>query len=248
MGIQFEAIPGFTAIDTKEVHDLYKQDFPIVREQQRLAPHFETFGGNPPSTGPQISFGARPELSRLWFVSSTGEQIVQFQPDRLLANWRNNDANTLEYPRFKYLHKSFLKNAEILISHGKKKFSVDLKFNQVELSYTNIVPVEQFTEASKWFNFAGDTGLNLESLNINFNEISLDVKGNPTARLYYALNSVINPKNKQKAYSFSLNYKGKPEINDINSVSDFLKSGNEKIVTQFTKLTTSQAHASWKKL
>ena len=50
-----------------------------------------------------------PEHSRYWFVSLSEDELLQFQKDRLLHNWRKVDDRTNEYPRFETLIDKFEK-------------------------------------------------------------------------------------------------------------------------------------------
>ncbi len=41
-----------------------------------------------------------PMHNRFWFTSSSGDEIIQFQNDRLLHNWRKVGDQSNKYPRF----------------------------------------------------------------------------------------------------------------------------------------------------
>src|SRR4051794_5656712 len=93
LGIQFNPVPGYSQIYAGEVWGLFRARFPQVQEMPALPPNFETFGI---PQGPQIGFNVLAGAShdRFWFLSPAGEQLIQFQMDRLLHNWRK--VETLE--------------------------------------------------------------------------------------------------------------------------------------------------------
>ncbi|AYE84850.1 TIGR04255 family protein [Sulfitobacter sp. D7] len=244
LGVQFTPVPGYLAVHSKDLWELFRGEFPSVEEQPVLDTHFETFGGPNSDQGPKFHFGQPPVGSRLWFISEDGNHILQFQPDRMITNWRRQNSQGT-YPRFEGIADSFSKNLTKLFSHLEKSFGHSTDVNQAEVAYINIIPVEDFSHPSKWFSFWNDTHFEVEGINTSFSEVIRDEHDRPFARLKYEIQSVFTPDGKRRAFRFSLTYKGKPAGRDISSVDDFIAGGREKIVTRFEELTSQSAHEIW---
>src|SRR5258708_1658 len=63
-------------------------------------PQFETFGG-PAQPGVQFDIGFGLRHPRFWFLNKEGTELLQFQADKLIHNWRQVDGQPgAEYPRY----------------------------------------------------------------------------------------------------------------------------------------------------
>lgn len=244
VGIQFAPVPAYSSVDSRAVWDLFREDFPIVQEHPLLSPEFETFGGTnaPPSF--QFQVGRPPVGSRLWFVSQNQSHLIQFQRDRFIANWRKT-ADHDSYPRFEMIADGFERNLSILSEHFLAVFDYKFDINQAEISYVNLIPVEEFGEAGKWLNLLNSGSLDMEAVNSNFTQIIRDQEGRPCARFRHEIQSVLSVVGRHRAIQLSLTVKGKPATNDIPSALEFIQDGREKIVKRFQDISTSEAHAIW---
>jgi uncharacterized protein (TIGR04255 family) len=244
LGVQFAPMTPYTAIDSRDVWGLFKDEFPKVQEQPLLQPQFETFGGPNFQQSFQFQVGASQAGSRLWFVSEQENHLLQFQSDRFLINWRKKP-NPQPYPHFEGIAESFESNLVSLDSHFATKFHYHIEVNQAEVTYINIIPVEEFSEAGKWFSVWCGSISNVEGLNTSFNEVISDEGGKPFARLFHVIQSVYSIDGRQKAYNLSLTFRGKPSGGDISSAMQFLRAGREAIVVRFKQITTQAAHKYW---
>ena len=226
-----------------EIWGLYRERFPKVLEQPILEPQFETFGGVNAQFGPTIHFGA-PVGSRIWFLSEDENHLLQFQPDRFIANWRRQP-NPRPYPRFESIAAAFADNLRQLDEQFASKFAHKIDINQAEVGYINIIPVEDFSEVSDWFRMWNSIHLNTESLNANFSEVIEDDASRPFARLRHDLQSVFSVDGKSKAYRLSLTYRGKPAGSNLSAALEFIKHGREALVQRFCEITTERAHKIW---
>ena len=108
LGVQFTRATSYQQILAGEVWALFKNDFPVVEEFAPLPPTFETFGLSRGSRNEtRLSLSAMPDHFRYWFLSPNGDELLQFQEDRLLHNWRKVGDRTNEYPRFDTLIEKF---------------------------------------------------------------------------------------------------------------------------------------------
>jgi len=246
LGVQFAPVPGFTSVHMREVWDLYRDEFPKVQDHPLLAPSFETFGGTPPQPigfPPFFLSGAMGGVGRVWFISETENHLLQFQPDRLLTNWRKSP-NDQPYPRFESIEAVYDSCVRKLADFFKDRFGHALRVNQAEVAYINIIPVDAFSEAAKYFENWKTTVPELEGLNIATVEVIHDDQCKPYARLIQEVQSAFSPEGR-RVYKMSLIFRGKPAGETSDDSMKFLAQGREAIVTKFKELTTTEAHKLW---
>lgn len=244
LGVQFDEVGAYTSVNAKDVMELFQLEFPLVSEQPRLQPQFEAFGGVPFSSGVQFQFSNKPvTTNRLWFANNTGDTLLQFQSDRFLLNWRKG-MTTPEYPRFEACFEMFQSRLSVLADFLRSRFGQGISINQAEVTYINLVPLENFTDAAQWFSIWQGSYPNTESLEINFNQVVNDDAGKPYARLFHRLQSVY-AMDQSKALQLELTYRGKPVEKNVDSAAIFLQRGREEIVKRFWEMTTENAHNEW---
>ncbi len=246
LGVQFAPCSSYSSVHAGQVWELFRTEFTEVQEHHALEPQFEVFGGVNPQSGVQIKFGPPPAKSRLWFISQDQNHLIQFQYDRLLLNWRKQP-NGQEYPRFESIAKGFNENLAKLDGFFQKTFEQQLVINQAEVSYVNIVPVKDFSEAGDWFNFWGDNQLKIEGLSINFTEVVKNKQDQAFARLSYELQSMVTPDGKGKAFRLALTFRGKPDGDKTADGTNFIETGRAEIVTRFCEITTKKAQKKWRR-
>jgi len=244
LGVQFSPVVAYSSVHAGNVWRLFENEFPVVQEQPLLDPQFETFGGANIQPNIQFQIGTPPVGSRLWFVSKDDNHLLQFQRDRFLINWRRRPQNQ-QYPRYEGIARKFQDSLEVLERHLSDNFSYVLDINQAEITYINIIPVENFAEAGRWFSVWNDGVSSIEGLSSSFSEIVKDDSGSPYARLFHEIQSVFSIDGKHKAFKLTLIFRGKPSGNDVKSALEFLSKGREAIVLRFEKITTDHAHQLW---
>jgi hypothetical protein len=92
LGVQFAQAKGYSQIRVGEVWGLFKSAFPEVEEQPPLQPSFEVFG-LPQAAQGWAGFVMGPTHNRFWFLTRQKDELIQFQHDRLLHNWRKVGTN-----------------------------------------------------------------------------------------------------------------------------------------------------------
>ena len=247
LDVQFDAVPGFAAVHTRDVWGLFKADYPEASERPLLHTEFELFGDASLNTSPGIRVASAPVGSRSWFVSKDGTHLLQYQPDRFVANWRKL-SGPAPYPHFEEIAESFRSNLAKLEQHLAAEFADwSLKVKQAEVSYHNIIPVADYAEAGQWVRFWNAARMTVEVVQINFSELVEDKEGKPCARLKVALQPLVTIKDdvRQKAFKLHLAFRGNPGGRGIDSTMRFLAGGRDKIVSRFSELTTAAAHEKW---
>ncbi len=74
---------------------------------------------------------------RFRFLSAKKDELIQFQADRLLHNWRKVGDGSNTYPRFEKMIESFETELQAFESYISSLASQKLTINQCEVSYIN---------------------------------------------------------------------------------------------------------------
>lgn len=250
LGVQFDQPEGYQQIHAGEVWSLYKSEYPQVQEQIALEPAFETFG-LPQAAQFNLGLIAGASHDRFWFLSPAGDELIQFQNDRLLHNWRKvgNEAN--EYPRFEMIVGKFeneLRRLEDYMRSLGSKPGQRLRINQSEITYINHIVCggEPGTvlEASKWLSLVNVDQFAFEDFNSTFRRRVLRSDGTPYARLICQAATGYKPK-AGRMIVLSLTFRGAPQGDTAEAALDFLGVGHQMIVEFFTQITTESAHRVW---
>ncbi len=228
---------------------LFRKDYPRVEELAPLQPMFETFGL---PQGGQIGFGITmgAPRNRFWFISLSGDELIQFQQDKLLHNWSKIGDQTNEYPRFEKIIATFESEIHILNSYFVNLAGKPAAINQCEISYINHIPLEakaHKTNAMDWLRFIQFHGGEPEEFSMVFGKTIQASDGRPQGRLTTEAILVIDDKG-QKIIVLNLTARGAPVHQTSNSALEFLKLGREIIVNSFADITTDSAHAFWERV
>lgn len=249
LGLQFNQVRGYQQIYARDVWELFRNNFPRVEEQIPLPPAFETFG-LPYQTHLNIGIASGPMHDRFWFLSESRDEIIQFQSDRLLHNWRKVGDQSNVYPRFENMIEKFTEEARSLAGYfsslGPDKTDV-FSVNQCEVSYINHIYPSDSGETSQpgfWLNFVDVEQRKLDDFNIVFRELILGDNGRPNGRIICEARSALDQKG-QKIIALNITARGAPVEPNLTAALDFLKRGREMIVRMFAAVTTDSAHKIW---
>ena len=241
LGIQFAPARGYQQIRAGEVWNLYKAEFPLVEELPPIAPVFETFGITRP--GAMMSFGLVTGTllhGRFWFLSPQKTELIQFQQDRLLHNWRKIEDKNNEYPRFEKMIVNFEKEANQLQDYFNKLSPQNLICNQAEISYINHITLEQSEgrgKASDWFRFINFGSTDPDDMSFVIRRNLEGPSGALTARLICEVGTSFTALG-ARILVLTLTVRGAPEDTTAASALKLLKLGREVIVTEFAEITT----------
>lgn len=250
LGVQFSAPKGYDLIRAGEVWNLFRDKYPKVQMQPPLPPTFETFGlPHQRASFPQFNFLPLPPHGRFWFLTESGSELVQFQQDRLIHNWRKVGGEHSEYPRFETMIARFKDELASLETYAASLESQTLAVTQCEITYVNHIVYDPaaMSGPSNWLRFLSFDEKPPEDFSMSFREVLLDDDGKPQSRLQCDAASAVNSK-EQSIISLTLSVRGAPKGNGIESTLEFLKAGREVIVQRFAELTTEKAHEKWKRV
>lgn len=246
LGVQFAPPMGYSQVRAGEVWQLFRPEYPLVSEREALLPTFETFGlqhSTPVAGG--LSFVSGALHDRFWFMRQTGDELIQFQQDRLLHNWRKVGDQTNEYPRFEKMVDRFRSELAALETYMAGLTPQTLSINQCEISYVNhIVDVQGKPKPRDWLKFASFEGADPDDFTAVFREIVKDAAGQPIGRFICECSSKIGPTG-QPMIVLGLTVRGSPANASTASAIDLISRGRDIIVRKFAQLTTAEAHKAW---
>ena len=250
LGVQFNPPMGYQQIRVGEVWRVFQGKFPEVQEHPPLPPSFETFG-LPQQIRPvgHLNFSAGAIHDRFWFLREDGEELIQFQQDRLQHNWRKVGDHSNEYPRFQSMAMRFHEELDELQAYFASLTPQALVINQCEISYINYISADQgeIIKPSDWLRFISFAERNPEDFAVVFHEVILDESGKPCARLICD-GSLSAKADGQRIVFLNLTVRGAPNGSDIQSAVEFIARGHELIVRKFAMVTTEEAHKKWGRL
>lgn len=246
LGVQFESPSGYQQIYVGDVWKLYKKDYPIHQEQAPLPPSFETFGLSAQLPTAEFNLFSGAAHDRFWFLDVNGNELIQFQNDRLLHNWRKLGNSLSEYPRFNNMVSKFKKELVSFESFVNELSPQKLNINQCEISFINQISVDDYTglEATNWLKFLSFDTKYPDDFSLTFRETILDAQGKAQGRLIIEAGSAVDS-NRKKIIRLNLTVRGAPEKADIKSALSFLCIGHDLIVNRFAEITTDSAHHKW---
>lgn len=249
LGIQFNKPPRYQLIFAGEVYQLFRPRFSRVEEQAPLPPVFETFGA-PVQQMLDFQIMNRPDHPRFWFLDETGHELLQFQQDRFLHNWRQVDlAAEAIYPRYKNLRQSFSEELEQLDNLFRRGDASPLSINQVEVSYYNRIYGDGPStppRPDEWVKFLNFGDREPEGFNGVYREIIRGDDGKPKGRLYIEINSTVDAQGRRMIV-LSFTARGAPPESDRETALATLDLYSDLIVRTFARITTDDAHKKWER-
>jgi uncharacterized protein (TIGR04255 family) len=246
LGVQFAPAQGYSQIRAGEVWSLYKDRFPHVEEHPPLPPAFETFG-RPQAAQFGLGFVTGASHDRFWFLTPLREELIQFQQDRLMHNWRKVGDGKNPYPRFEGMIRDFEQELGGLEDYfntlaPQSPAPHGLQINQCEVIYVNHFPVDQ---PDNWLRFVQFEEVDVDDFTMTFRR-TLYRTGEPIGRLICDTGTVIV--NGKLMLHMTLTARSAPPRPDMHAALELLRKNREVVVHAFAELTTSAAHKTWKRI
>jgi uncharacterized protein (TIGR04255 family) len=249
VGVQFRSPRGYRQIRAGEVWELFKDQYPDVEEHPPIPPIFETFGRPQPSQ-PNIQFVQGTSHDRFWFISSSRNELLQFQSDRLLHNWRKVETSEEVYPRFERMIQKFHGELQKLESYFFHLHPQNLEITQCEISYINHIPkldAETGMLGHLYLKFLNFSDFNPDDFFTIFRVAIRDAGGAPVGRLICECRTALDSLERELIV-FTLTVRGAPKTPTIESGLAFLEFGRKTVVNAFASMTTASAHQAWRRI
>jgi hypothetical protein len=229
IGVQFAAVRNLGGIRSGQLWERWRNDYPETTEQPWLPPW-----PAPDGQGLWVQFGAPPGV-RTWFLDVTRDYILQIQNDRLIANWRR--VSGASYPRFPEVRGRFFRAWEDVKSHASD-LSVDLRAEQIEVSYINAIASSPAEALRDWSQILG--GMDKGRMGATFTQaISHD-----------AISPAIMTLGLEGSYdgdpsvALTLSVRGTPT--NASDLGDSVAAAHDLIVNRFSDVTAPSMHRLWR--
>lgn len=144
-GIQFKELKDLATPHIGLLWQQFHPEYMFCRELPPLSPVIERFS---PEPAPSIQITQIPPLPRIWFLNEDESEIVQFQKDRLLVNWKKVGSDQ-PYPRYKKVFELFQSQLDRLCAFVRASSLGKIEPIQYEMTYVNLIPAGE-----GWKNYA----------------------------------------------------------------------------------------------
>lgn len=195
-----------------------------------------------------------PPLSRQWFISEAGTELVQLQRDRFCCNWRKVEPDDV-YPRFQRLKNMFTEGwttfCDFVSAMGEGAPAID----QCEMTYINHIErglgwdaIERVGAVFPAICWEGKTSFlpAPSTLGAKFSFEMPSLHG----RLHASLRHGVKSEGKAKGNELLLlemTARGLPDTTDVAGLLRWFALARESIVKGFTDLTASKMHSLWER-
>lgn len=245
LGVQFAQPASYQMVRAGEIWRLFKDRFPRVQELPAIPPMFETFGL---PQGPMISFEMNlgPPRTRLWFLTESEAEIIQFQPDRLLHNWRKVADGDHPYPRFEKMIVAFEDELKTADHYFRGIDGSGLQFNQCEVTYINQILLDRacMNAPHNWLRIVSFEDTHPDDFSASFRRVLREEDGAPIGRLVCEVVSGVSITG-ASLLQLQITARGAPKSPSIDAAVEFLKLGRQSVGKLFLEITTENAHKEW---
>ncbi len=260
--VQFDPPSGFNAVHFGLLWNRFRGEFPNVEQKPPLPQVVERLGVVSQLQQLQVEFSTEPPLPRLWFISRSGDELIQVQSDRFIRNWRAVPQLWNPYPRYRNCIRPRAEAdyaAFVSLLEGEGLRTVEP--NQCELTYINhIVPNEYWSSHSDLAavvrclpaEFCGLLDYPTEAINMASAHLLNDDTGQFLGRLHITVQSAFREPQKVDekqlpVFVLTFTARGQPTAKGIAGVMGFLDIGHRAIVKSFDQVTTAEMHKVWGK-
>jgi uncharacterized protein (TIGR04255 family) len=252
LSVQFEPLQNLRVVHLGQLWSAYRERFPIVEEHAPLPRVHETFGGAPqPTMRVAMHLLQKPDLPRVWFKNVPGTELVQFQADRFVRNWRKYETD-VPYPRYEGIRDSFFEGLSQLREFAAEHKLGAINPDQCEVTYVNHIASQSGENLCQYAHRvltgvaeqrSPAPGLHPENSRISLRYVMVDSDDTPIGRLTVTADPVWTA-DEVPTIVLTLTARGKPS-DGSDGVADFFNRGRETIVHAFASLTTPAMHDRW---
>ncbi len=249
LSVQFEPALFNSTKTLGDFWPLVRAEYPQLDQQPSFPPQTEDFG---PPRPLQVEMMAAPPPPRYWFVSDSGERLIQVQPDRLVFNWRKTD-DAEQYPRYRELRPEFESRLHQLLDVLTEEERSSIHPTWCEVTYVNHI--------------LGDTDSHSPSLGEVLTTVTdppaewslpeiedaqllqrfriTGAAGEPVGRLHVTAAPGVRNLDQRPLLALTLVARTRPEEGTAEGALASVDRGRELIVRGFSDLTTPEMHEKW---
>lgn len=244
LGVQFTELKAFTLAHYGLFWSSVEKAYPTIQHKERLLSTIELRERSFPKRMLLLQDGL--ELPRALLSNSSGEKLVQLQPDRYLENWRKTPDGT--YPGFEQNLAWFLEGLSKFQAFLRQYSLGELAIEQCELTYVNHIPVADsadfFAGAVETFSVLREPDRSRmpgvrDRFSYNLSSWLDELEG----RLHASINPILSREHVQ--LDFRLTARGDARDAGVDSVGDWFSKAHSLTYDSFKYLTNQEMHAKW---
>jgi uncharacterized protein (TIGR04255 family) len=252
LGVQFDPLTALRAAHVGLLWEEFRPRFPRVEDKPPLTPAPELFGISPGHIDVQFELVDAPPLPRSWFLNSEGTELIQFQQDRLVHNWRK--VGDADYPRYWSVRDSFRQEVETLRAFLEREKLGPFLPSQCEVTYVNHLlagsgwdePGQLERVFTLWApRYSDDFLPEAEQVRVGAQYVISDDAGEPLGRLHVSIVPARRTEDNQSLLQLTLSARGRPDGDGLDGVFRFLDRGHEWAVRGFASVTPHEMHKIW---
>jgi uncharacterized protein (TIGR04255 family) len=227
-----------------------------TEDHGELEPAFEDFGDAKVTTRVGVrmqTFNDAPPLARVWFLNEAQNELLQFQRDRFIVNWRRG-AEAEPYPRYESISGRFRREFAKVVEFLEAERLGEIVPTQCELTYVNHIPAGQgWTGLGQadhvvtvWKNEYSDSYLSTtedEAFAMRYR--MTNDSGKPAGRLHITFHPAVRATDGMSIFAINLTARGEPKPADLQGSLRLFDMEHEWIVRGFASVTTPRMHEIW---
>jgi uncharacterized protein (TIGR04255 family) len=238
-GIQYD-ISTYDFTVENAFYSKVKNSFPEITRNIPLALAFDKSSGVvAPKPSPAF------QTTRYFFINKNNNKLIQLQEGRYLFNWRKQESNQTDYPRFKNVYGEFKSNWETLSSTLKEAGS-DATINQLELTYIDHIYLSEMgvgeNGIARFLKIVNQSILidQQDALNLKITIPSKAIKGH----IIVTLNTASRISDKKSLYVLDITARGM--LGDVHAhIDSWFTEAHDLIIKYFLDLLTDEAKEKW---
>lgn len=254
LSMQFASLTKLQNVHMGLLWNRIRSKYPKVTEQAPIAPVFETFGSSAALSEQRLQIEAllSPPVHRYWFEEESGGELLQFQQDRIIHNWRRG-SSTGEYPRYETVRAHFGSDLAAVIEFLHDEGLGEIRPNQCELTYVNSIelsdgdPYKQIERVTTLWTGKSNSKLEIENAQLQ-TRFLLQRDGKPYGRVYVSLSPAIYKPNNAPIMKLEIVARGKPDTDTVEEAFALLDEQRGSVVRMFNDITTPEMHKLWEKV
>jgi uncharacterized protein (TIGR04255 family) len=222
---------------------------------QKLRNQYPRVESHPPLMPPldaasnliQVDLTSVPPIPRSFFIDSSDSWLVQFQPDRLLHNWRKRGDE--QYPRFEAVYSRF-EGAWLAFNEFCGSEGLNLAVKQLEVTYINHI-----VEGRDWQR-GDDFGKLFRDLSWGAKAVTPDPIATavtyaftlPIGQMTVSIKQAKRMTDDKLILICELTVRGSCKEQELSCIRNWHFDARASIVHAFAELTTDEVQKSWGRL
>jgi uncharacterized protein (TIGR04255 family) len=233
--------------------ELFGADLPKVDEQPPVVMPIEELEAPARGSELRLELLERPPTPRFWFMSDSGNELVQIQEDFFARNWRRADGSDLPYPHYDAVRTPFVEGYEAFADALSERAGKSITAIQCEVTYVNhLLPGKGWTshgEIARILRLARESDATFlprpESSQL-VSKFLIEEDATPIGRLHVTAQPAYRRTDQLPVFILTLTARGNPLGEDLTGVVRFMDIGHEWIVRGFKDVTTPEMHGVWR--